>query len=217
MSIADRLGLVVKNVLVLIPVFIVIVVSAILSAVGAKNLSELDDSNKNVERASKMVTNITIALWSILVIGFILTSIIGLFIIQIPYLYGTAMIIYSLVNLALAGILFYASWAIRTSTEYKDPKNIKNVNAQSAFNNLLICGILMLVAAIFTFIYAIYIMQAYSAQGGLSADAEMLANVLAGNESQLFTGLVDKQDDAGKGQSLSQDELINAALGLLRK
>lgn len=216
-DIAGRLGLLVKNILVLIPVFIVIVVSAILSSVGATNFAQLDPSNENVKRASQFVTNITIALWSILVVGFILTGVIGIFIIQIPYLYGGALIIYSLVNLVFAGILFYAAWAARTSSEYTKPDDPKHEQAQIAFNNMLICGVLMLVAAIFTFIYAVYVMNAYSEMGGLSADAAFVATALTGGEADIFEGLTEQADPTNpfRNRPLSRQELAAKALELL--
>ena len=62
MGLGSRIGLVVGNMALLIPVFILLLISAIMSSVGAAKLTKLEQSDV-VKNAHKMVTTSTVVLW----------------------------------------------------------------------------------------------------------------------------------------------------------
>ena len=173
MGLGARISLVAGNIAMLIPVFILLLVSAIMSAIGASNLAKLDQS-KEVKNAHKLVSWSTVALWVLFGGGFVFASTIGLFIIPwmitIPYLYGGAMILFALINLVIAGILFYGANVAHTSKDYKNSDA-----AKSAYSNLLVCGILMVLGAIFMVGYSVFTMHKYRKAGGVTGDVAVAA------------------------------------------
>ncbi len=174
MGLGARIGLIAGNMAMLIPVFILLLVSAIMSAIGAANLAKLDDQSKTVKNAHKLVSWTTVALWVIIGGGFVFSFTLGLFIIpmviNIPYLYGGVMILFALLNLMLAGILFYGANAARTSKDYKAGSK----DAKSAYSNLLVCGILMVLGAIFMIGYSVFTIHKYRKGGGVAGDVALV-------------------------------------------
>jgi len=177
MGIESRFGLVLGNIAMLLPVFIILITSAIMSAIGAANLAKLKDQNESVKNAHKLVTNSTIVLWALFGGGLLFAFTIGLilipWLITIPYLYGGIMIIFAIINLVLAGILFSGANTARTSKDYKD----SNPAAKAAYNNLLICGILMVVSAVFIIGYAVYTIYKYHKMGGVTSDVALASEI----------------------------------------
>lgn len=173
MGLGDRIGLVFGNIIVMIPAIALLIASAIMSAIGSAKLKKLNQTDK-VKSAYKWVTMSTLILWGVLIGGLIFAFTIGLFFVTIPYLFGGALILFALLNFVLAGFLFYGADAARTSEEYKDPTNANYDNAQSAFKNLLICGIMMSSAGVFLILYAIWTIYKYSKAGGLTGDVALV-------------------------------------------
>ncbi len=176
MGIGSRIGLVFSNLAMLIPVFILLIASAIMSSIGAAKIASLNDQDA-VANAHKYVTMSTVLLWIIFAGGFVFSFTIGLFIIPylitIPYLYGGIMIMFALLNFVIAGILFYAANAVRGSKDYQDGTD----DAKSAFNNCLITGIMMVIAAIFMIGYALFSIHKYRKAGGLRGDIAVGAEI----------------------------------------
>ena len=143
-----------------------------MSSVGAAKLTKLEQSDV-VKNAHKMVTTSTVVLWVLFAGSLLFAFTLGLFfipwMINIPYLYGTVMVLFALLNLAISGIMFYGANAARTSKEYK----ADNADAKSAYNNLLGCGIMMTVAAVFMVGYAVFTVHKYHKAGGISADVAL--------------------------------------------
>jgi len=184
MGLGDRIGLVFTNIAILIPVFILLLVSAIVSSIGAAKMATLKEST--LETAHKYVTWSTVSLWVLFVGSLVFSFTIGLLIIPwlitIPYLYGGVMIMFALINLVIASILFYAANSIRTSQDY-----IKGTpDAKSAFNYILSSGIMMLISAIFMVGYSVWSIYKYRKAGGLTGDiviATELAPLVLGPEA----------------------------------
>ncbi len=219
MGLGERLGLVFSNMAMLIPVFIILATTAVLSAIGAAKLAKLK-RNDTIDNARKWVNNSTIALWAIFGGVLIFSFTIGLAVlptlVSMPYLYGGILILFALVNLTLAGMLLYGANAARTSDEYKAGDS----NAKSAFNNLLICGILMVVAAIFMIGYTVYTIVKYRRGGGFTGDIAVAAEVaplILGPEaipiSKAVGGMVQEPtpEPAQRGQPMTakQKEFLN--------
>lgn len=173
MGLGQRVGLVVGNIMVMIPAIVLLIASAIMSAIGASKLNKLEKTDK-VKNAYKWTTLTTLILWGIFVGGIIFAFTFGLFIMAIPYLFGGGLILMSLLNFVLAGFLFYGADAARTSAEYKDETNKNNNAAKSAYKNLLICGIMMVSAGIFLILYSAWTIYKYSKAGGLTGDIALV-------------------------------------------
>jgi hypothetical protein len=169
MTLIGRIGLVLSNIILLIPVYILLLITAIMSSIGAENLKNLSNGDKAY---SKMV-KVTITLWVLFGGSLIFFLTLGLFImpylIGIPYLYGGLMFIFAIINFVLSIYLFYGANVARTSNEFKN----KDKKANKAFNNLLVCGILMFVGSILMIIYGIYIIYKYSKIGGITGDIKI--------------------------------------------
>jgi len=176
MGLGSRIGIVFANIAVLIPVFILLIVSAIMSSIGAAKIASLKDQDA-VGTAHKYVTTSTVLLWLLFAGSIVFSFTIGLFIIPwivtIPYLYGGVMIIFAILNLVIAGLLFYSANAVRKSKDYKDGTN----DAKSAYNNCLITGIMMVIAAIFMIAYSAFTIYKYRKAGGVRADIVVGAEV----------------------------------------
>ena len=168
MGIGTRIGIIAANIAILIPVFTVLIASAVMSSMVAVKIKKLTDQNISVKKALKYATRSTIALW-ILSVGSILFS----FTIGIPYLYGVIMIIFAIINLVIAGIFFYTCIVIRKSTDYKN----NTENAKSAYKYSLIIGLMLLCAAIFMIGYAVWSINKYIKGGGLSGDLALAAKI----------------------------------------
>jgi hypothetical protein len=177
MSIAHRIGVVLLNILILFPAYLLLVISAIMSSVTAADIAKLKDQNPGVKNAHKWVTTVTIMLWllSAGMIGFSMT--LGLVVIpwlvSVPYLYGFIMILFSLLNLAIAGILFYAANVVQKSEDYKNGDK----TAKEAFKSSLTIGLLMVGASLFLLGYSVYTISSYYSAGGITGDIVMAAKV----------------------------------------
>ena len=186
MGLTGRIGIVFSNSLIIIPVFILLLVTAIMTSIGAAKLDDLTGTST----AHQWVSWSTVALWILFVggLGFMFT--IGLFIIPwvvtIPYLFGGALSIFGVVNLAIAGILFYGANAARTSPEYKDTSDSNHDNAKTAFNTLLISGLMMTIASLLMFGYSAFTIYKYHKEGGLTGDVALVGKY--GGDIATLTG-----------------------------
>ncbi len=169
MGLGSRIGIVFSNIAILIPVYILLIVSAIMSSIGAAKIASLDDQAA-VATAHKYVTNSTILLWLLFAGGLVFSFTIGIFIIPwlvtIPYLYGGVMILFSILNLVISGLLFYSANAVRLSTDYKNGTD----DAKSAYTMCLSTGLMMVITAIFLIAYSAFTIYKYHKGGGLRSD-----------------------------------------------
>ncbi len=176
-NLVSRMGIVFANMVILIPVFAVLLASAIMSSIAAVKINKLQDQSDSVKKAYKFTTGSTITLWILSVGSLVFSFTIGLFIIPwlvgIPYLYGAVMFIFAIINLVMAGIFFYNTNAIRKSIDYKNAEE----NAKSAFKYCLSIGLMMLFAALFMIGYAIWSVYKYHKGGGLAGDINIALEV----------------------------------------
>lgn len=177
MGLKGRLGLILANWAVLIPVAVLSFVAAIYAAKGTKNLNNLTDQNATVERSSKGVKIMTILLWvfgGVIGIGLVLGGWIILpWLTNIPYIFGGVMIMFSLFAAACAGLFFYGALAAKKSTDYQN----NTTEAQDAYKSLLTGGILLTVTAVLLTGYSIWGIWYYKKIGGLKGDALYVAEV----------------------------------------
>lgn len=203
MGIGDRISIIVGNVAMMFPVYILLLVTAIMSSIGQSHLDKLAKTSSTTF-AYNLVQKTTIALWILFAGGLVFSFTFGLFIIpaivSIPYLYGGIMILFAILNMYLAGTLFYGANAARISDEFKNG----NTHAKESFKTLVICGILMVVTSVFMFGYSMYTMTSYNRQGGVTGDIAMIADAgqIAAPQFAPILGVV----GAAAKQNLSTDQ-----------
>jgi hypothetical protein len=172
-----RIGLVFTNVAILIPVYIVLLVSAILSSIIAGKLSKFTDQSDSIKTVRKYVGWSTTILWILFVGSLIFFFTIGFLIIpylvSVPYFYGTLMLLFAIGNIVLSGYFFYTTNIIYKSKDYTSGSS----DAKSAFKYSLSVGLMMLFASIFMIWYAIWSMRAYHKEGGLTGDISIAAEL----------------------------------------
>ena len=173
MGLGSRIGIVFANIAALIPVFIVLLLSAIMSSEGASKLAKLN----GVSEAHKWVTLSTIGLWVLFGGGLVFAFTFGLFLIPwlvtVPYLYGAVLVLLAIVNIVFAGIFFYGANKARLNKAYKDTSSANHKDAKSAFKTLLICGLMMTFGAVFMFGYSIFAIVHYRKGGGITGDVAL--------------------------------------------
>ena len=163
MGLFGRLGLLLGNSALIIPVFILILISAILTSVASSKLQK----KYNSEEISKWVKASTISLWSLFIGGLIIMFTMGVIVVTIPYLFNGGLIIFSLLNISIAGILFYAYNQIKKNPDY-------NEEDKSTLNLMLASGIIQIISGILLLIYSIYSIHKYRKGGGVTGDVALV-------------------------------------------
>lgn len=165
MSLGSRLGMIVTNFLTMIPLFILLIASAIMSSITQNGLSKLSDQNKDIQNAHRFVKYCTITLWILFAIALLGNAFIGL-VAALPYLYAMIMGVFMLVNFSVAGVFFYAANSVRNSADYKKG----SADAETLFKQLIGTGIAMVISCALLFIYIFWGIHKYRKQGGLTGD-----------------------------------------------
>ena len=170
MGLGSRIEFILVNVLILIPVFMIILASAIMSKRAVAAMKSVSGIDKEVEyvKAAEMT------LWILFVGGLAFMFTIGMFImpwlVTIPYLFGIVMMVFAIGNLALAAIMFYSAAKVSKTTAYTS----KNKQALSAHKDLMITGIIMTVSALFVIGYTVFAIHKYRKGGGLRGDMALV-------------------------------------------
>jgi hypothetical protein len=173
MSLGSRAGIVFGNAILLVPVFVLLIVSAIMTSISAANINKLPDTSQ----IYRYTRNITVTLWVLFGASIVFMFTIGILVLPMlvayPYLYGFIMILFAILNISLAGILFYVSTKVKSNPKYNTDEG------QKAYKNSLIPAILMLSAGIFMFIYSVYSIYKYRKLGGMTADMQLVSQFVA--------------------------------------
>jgi hypothetical protein len=172
MGLAGRIGMVLLNVAVLIPVYIFLLISAILTSKIVTHLKALEQTEE-VKGITTTVGHVRIALWALFIGGLVFSFTFGIvlipLIVEIPYLYAFVLTLLGVVNAVLAGFLFYNAYKLRKIAGYDSSEE-----AQSAYKRLLVCGGLMIGASLFMFGYSVVTVYRYRGSGGLTGDAALV-------------------------------------------
>jgi len=165
MGIGSRIGMIITNFLIMIPLFILLLASAIISSMAQESLSKLADQSDAIKNSHDYVRYCTITLWVLFAIAFLGNIFIGM-VASIPYLYAFIMGIFIVVNLTIAGIFFYSANNVRNSSDYK-----QNTDASiTLFRQLLGIGIIMVVSSMLLLFYIIWGIRKYHKEGGVAGD-----------------------------------------------
>jgi len=166
-SLTSRIGLVALNFAILLPVFAVLLTSAILSSIIQNNLKKFTDTS--VAQVATYIKRLKWTLW-ILTVGGILFFIFGIILLPtlmlITYLYSFLTILLAIGYLVISGYFFYASVIISKSTDYKN----KTAESDTAYKDCVRAGLLMMFAGIFMIGYAVWSSFHYYKIGGIKAD-----------------------------------------------
>jgi len=165
MGLGSRIRMIIISFIVMIPLFILLLASAIVSSIAQEGLSELKDQNSSIKNAHKYVKYCTITLWVLFALS-VLGSVWTVFIASMPYIYAMIMGVFIIVNLVVAGVFFYAANAVRESKDYKEGTK----ESKKVFSELIGIGVAMVVASGLLFVYIIWNIHKYRKEGGLTGD-----------------------------------------------
>ena len=195
MGLGSRIGMIFTNFIIMIPLFILLIASAIISSIAQSNIADLADQNPSIKNAHNLIRYSTITLWILFAIAILGNAVIGL-VASIPYLYAMIMGVFILVNIAVAIVFFYSANAVRNSQDYKDNKE----KALTLFKQLIGIGITMVVSAGLLLIYIFWGIHKYRKEGGLTGDIGYISEagmVVAPEFAPVWTA----------GQQYSQEQL----------
>ena len=217
-----RLSVVFTNVLILIPVFILLLASAI---IATKDLSTLKKVKE--ETAAKWMRVVEIALWILFAGGLVFSFTIGIilipWVITIPYLHGFVLVTLGIINFLASIVFFYAANAIRGSDAYKKEDDKNHARDVAGFKRLVGGGVAMLLASLFMVIYSVVTIISYHRGGGLTGDAALVGKyggdiaMLAGQPElaiplQALGGAAEKNLNEGQKQQLgARADKVDAA------
>jgi hypothetical protein len=174
MGLGSRFGLIFTNFAILMPVFIVLIVTAITTSIASAKINSLKDQTEAIKKSYKYVTLTTIALWCLFAGGIFGGIFFIPFLALFPYLFGGIMFLFAIINMVMAGVMFYAAISVKNTSDYKNNNN----DAKSAYNQSVYSGLGLMFASIFMVGYSIWSIYHYNKIGGLTGDVAIAAQIV---------------------------------------
>lgn len=170
MGLQNRLSSILLNLIIMLPLIILLLASAIISSISANDVKSL---GSEMNKVYKMITYSTLILWATFGISLLGSIFVSMFA-SWPYLFAGLMFIFVILNVSLAGVFFYSVNKISNTASYKK----KDSKAVRAHKNLLGIGIAMVISSILVIIYTFWDIYRYRKEGGLSGDVVLTAQAI---------------------------------------